>query len=848
MPVDAGDVVLETDDDSVPEEKADDVDDAVVQRVGDVETDGDTENVIVPVPDIESVGETDGDVLSVELKVIVSDGVMLPLAVKETDTVPLDDAAADAVRCEVVAEMDGTRVSDAPVDTVATEDVDAETLKETDADAQSEFAALTDTAGVDDKLDEIEYVGETDGVVEIDAVLHTLKVALPDIAADALKVAEEDVELDMVVLTKALADCDVDRVSESEPVMVTVPEPEDVVEAVPVTLTVLLTQALAVVVAETHAVPDTDAETDFEYEVVAVAQVLRDGEPVDEVERVMAEDGVIMGVELGECVPLQLERAEGDTFRLTLEAPELVPLSEPVSEAVVECVTEFVGVPETELVDEVETESVDVPLSDGDCDGEVLIVRDARAFVCVTESVTVIDVVGESVAVPERDGDKLPVLHADNVRESEPVGESVPDCEVEAELVALLDCVNETDCVKELVRHALTVALVVEHTLAEPVGLVNTEGDGTVEALFAGAVADTVTVTERVADTDGQMVIEFVGLRLIDEDVVGDTVALSLTELAEEGVSPTEVDTTADGDDDVVNATEAEIDVDVVTERVDDTEEDVVDVEEIEAEPETVEQPLDVTDVVTLPLAVTTDAEGVTEICADGDGDVVTENVTEPDVEKEPTAELVNEDVGERLIEIELVMHVVDDEDADCDGLSEPVTVSVGESDEVCVMVDDGDWDGVKLRVGESEPQAVPVGDTVCEGDACDETVEFATVDGDKDGELVPDCVPADVTDGRGEPVNETVAELLSEDVCETEPDPVDEDDMLKEAEPDALLEKAGDDESPILAVAVIVPERELTATLGETEGVEEIDGDPESVVEPLTLGETDLDTVPLRE
>jgi hypothetical protein len=92
-------------------------------------------------------------------------------------------------------------------------------------------------------------------------------------------------------------------------------------------------------------------------------------------------DGVVKGVELGDGVPLQVARPDGDTSGLALDAPELEPLSDPVSEAVVECEPEFVGVPETELVDDVETESVDVPLSEGDCDGDVLVVRDAAAFV-----------------------------------------------------------------------------------------------------------------------------------------------------------------------------------------------------------------------------------------------------------------------------------------------------------------------------------------------------------------------------------------------------------------------------------------------------------------------------------
>ena len=89
---------------------------------------------------------------------------------------------------------------------------------------------------------------------------------------------------------------------------------------------------------------------------------------------------------------------------------------------------------------------------------------------------------------------------------------------------------------------------------------------------------------------------------------------------------------------------------------------------------------------------------------------------------------------------------------------------------------------------------------------------------------------------------------LLSEDVCETEPDPVDDDDMLNDVEPDALFESAGEKEAAALSVAEIVPEREMAATVGETEGVEETDGDPESVVEPFTLGDADVDTVPLRE
>jgi hypothetical protein len=77
--------------------------------------------------------------------------------------------------------------------------------------------------------------------------------------------------------------------------------------------------------------------------------------------------------------------------------------------------------------------------------------------------------VGERVADPETDDVTLPVLHADRVRESVPVGENVPECDDEAELVALLDCDCVTECVKDGVRDALTVALAVEHTLAEPV-------------------------------------------------------------------------------------------------------------------------------------------------------------------------------------------------------------------------------------------------------------------------------------------------------------------------------------------------------------------------------------------
>ncbi len=273
------------------------------------------------------------------------------------------------------------------------------------------------------------------------------------------------------------------------------------------------------------------------------------------------------------------------------------------------------------------------------------------------------------------------------------------------------------------------------------------EGDGKGDRLFAGAVADTVTVTEMVADTDGHVVTEFVGLRLIDADVVGDTLALSQTELTAEGVSATDGDTTADGDGVDVNAAEAEIDVVVVTVSVDDTHVDAVDVDEMEADPESVEQPLEVTDVDILPLAVMTDAEGVTEICAVGDDDGETENDPVPDVEKEPTAEPVNEGVGERLNEIELVTHVVGDEDADCDGLSEPITVSVCVSVAVCVIVDDGEWDGVRVAVGESEPHDVPVLDTVGDGDACDETVALPAVDGDTDGELDSDDVAADETD-----------------------------------------------------------------------------------------------------